>query len=117
MAFNPVPDTPLENLAPESPVREQRLYQAAFLLRDYGFGMEEMPLDANGNLPLQTDPKTAWAQSILADRPVEINRASHQELLRVPGIGPKGAQAILNSRRERRLQSLSALGKLGIDTA
>lgn len=116
MAFNPVPDTPLENLPPESPVREQRLYQAAFLLRDYGFGMEEMPLDSNGNLPLQTDPKSAWAQSVLADRPVEINCASRQELLRVPGIGPKGAQAILDTRRERRLQSLSALGKLGIDT-
>jgi predicted DNA-binding helix-hairpin-helix protein len=116
MAFNPVPDTPFEDLPPESPVREQRLYQAAFLLRDYGFGMEEMPLDASGNLPLQTDPKTAWAQSALAGRPVEINRASRQELLRVPGIGPKGAQAILNSRWERRLQSLSALGKLGIDT-
>jgi len=117
MAFHPVPDTPLENHPAESPVRENRLYQASFLLRDYGFSMEELPLDAQGNLPLHTDPKTAWAQSILAEQPLEINGAGRQELLRIPGIGPKGAQAILDSRRQGRLRSLSDLGKLGIDTA
>lgn len=116
MAFHPVPDTPLENRPAESPAREQRLYQASFLLRDYGFSMEELPLDAQGNLPLHVDPKTAWAQSILAEQPLEINRASQQELLRIPGIGPKGAQAILASRRLGHLLSLSDLGKLGINT-
>jgi predicted DNA-binding helix-hairpin-helix protein len=117
MAFHPVPDTPLENHPAESPAREHRLYQASFLLRDYGFSMEELPLNTQGNLPLHTDPKTAWAQSILAEQPLEINRASREELLRIPGIGPKGAQAILDSRRQGHLHSLSDLGKLGIDTA
>ena len=83
MAFHPVPDTPLENHPAESPVREHRLYQASFLLRDYGFGMEELPLDASGNLPLHADPKTVWAQSFLAEQPLEINHASRQELLHI----------------------------------
>ncbi len=108
MAFHPVQDTPLENHPAESPIREQRLYQASFLLRDYGFDMED--------LPLHTDPKTAWAQRFLAEQPLEINRASRQELLRIPGIGPKSALAILESRREGRVRSLGALGKMGLDT-
>ena len=76
-------------------MREHRLYQASFLLRDYGFDLEEMPFTRDGNLPLSTDPKLAWAQMNLSEKPVEINRAEKRELLRVPGIGLKGAEAIL----------------------
>jgi len=116
MAFHPISDTPLEDHPAESPVRERRLYQASFLLRDYGFTMEELPLDPEGNLPLQLDPKAAWAKSHLAEQPLEINRANRSELLRIPGIGPKGATAILQARKNGRFRSLSELGRIGIDS-
>jgi len=61
-AFSPIRDTPLENKAATDPLREHRLYQASFLLRDYGFDLEELPFADEGNLPLPTDPKQAWAQ-------------------------------------------------------
>jgi predicted DNA-binding helix-hairpin-helix protein len=113
-AFSPIPDTPLENKTATDPLREHRLYQASFLLRDYGFDLEELPFVDGGNLPLASDPKLAWARQNLSERPVEINRAEKRELLRVPGIGPKGAEAILKARREGSLRDLSYLRKLGI---
>lgn len=113
-AFSPIRDTPLENKAATDPLREHRLYQASFLLRDYGFDLEDLPFVDGGNLPLATDPKLAWAQNNLSERPVEINRADKRELMRIPGIGPKGAEAILRARREGRLRELSNLRKLGI---
>lgn len=113
-AFSPVEDTPLENLPPANPLREHRLYQASFLLRDYGFEMEEMPFDQQGNLPLESDPKLAWARLHLRERPVDVNRADREALLRVPGIGPKGAEAILTARRQRRLRELQELQKIGV---
>jgi predicted DNA-binding helix-hairpin-helix protein len=113
-AFSPVPDTPLENQAPENPWREHRLYQASFLFRDYGFDLEDMPFNPQGNLPLDTDPKLAWAEANLAERPVELNRAERRELLRVPGIGLKGAEAILAARRQGRLRDLRDLQKIGV---
>jgi predicted DNA-binding helix-hairpin-helix protein len=113
-AFSPIPNTPLENKAAVNPLREHRLYQASFLLRDYGFDLEELPFVDDGNLPLASDPKLAWARQNLSERPVDINRAEKRELLRVPGIGPKGAEAILKARREGRLRELSNLRKLGV---
>jgi predicted DNA-binding helix-hairpin-helix protein len=113
-AFSPIRDTPMENKAAVDPMREHRLYQASFLLRDYGFDLEEMPFAQDGNLPLPTDPKLAWAQMNLVERPVEINRAEKRELLRVPGIGLKGAEAILQARRTGKLRDASSLRKLGI---
>ncbi len=116
-AFFPIRDTPMENKAAVDPVREHRLYQASFLLRDYGFDLEEMPFLQNGNLPLPTDPKLAWAEMNLSQRPVEINRADKRELLRVPGIGLKGAEAILQARRAGKLRDITSLRKLGIIVA
>jgi predicted DNA-binding helix-hairpin-helix protein len=113
-AFRPVPDTPMENLPPESKLREHRLYQSSFLIRDYGFDLEELPFAAHGNLPLASDPKLAWADQHLSHQPIEINRASREQLLRIPGIGPQGAAAILINRRQSRLTDLSQLGKMGI---
>ena len=113
-AFSPVRDTPLENKPAVDPLREHRLYQASFLLRDYGFDLEDMPFTGDGNLPLPTDPKLAWAQMNLAQQPVEINGAEKRELLRVPGIGVKGAEAILHARRTGKLRDLISLRKLGI---
>jgi predicted DNA-binding helix-hairpin-helix protein len=113
-AFHPIPNTPLENKAEVDPLREHRLYQASFLLRDYGFDLEELPFGSQGNLPLPSDPKLAWAQVNLAEKPLEINRAERRELLRIPGIGPKSADAILQARRQSKLRDLSVLKKLGI---
>src|SRR5687767_49951 len=115
-AFYPIRDTPMENKAAVDPVREHRLYQASFLLRDYGFDLEEMPFTQAGNLPLSTDPKLAWAEQNLKEKPLEINKAARRELLRIPGIGPKGADAILRARRAGKLRDLAALNKLGIVT-
>ena len=116
-AFHPIRDTPLENQAAVDPLREHRLYQASFLLRDYGFDLEEMPFLQDGNLPLPTDPKLAWAQQNLKEKPLEINKEDRRELLRIPGIGPKNADAILLARRAGKLRDLNALRKLGIVVA
>ncbi len=113
-AFHPVPDTPMENKPAVSPKRELRLYQASFLLRDYGFELEDLPFAADNNLPLETDPKQAWARANLLHAPIEINQAEKRELIKIPGIGLKGADAILRARRIRKLRDLSALRKLGI---
>ncbi len=113
-AFNPITDTPFENKTATDPLREHRLYQASFLLRDYGFDLEDMPFTDNGFLPLHSDPKLAWAQLNLKDQPIEINRAERRDLIRIPGIGPKGVEAILRARKTNRLNDLSALRKLGI---
>ncbi len=115
-AFFPIRDTPMENKAAVNPMREHRLYQASFLLRDYGFDLEDMPFIQDGNLPLATDPKLAWAQQNLKEKPLEINKADRRELLRIPGIGPKGADAILRERRSSKLRDLAGLRKLGIVT-
>jgi predicted DNA-binding helix-hairpin-helix protein len=112
--FNPIPDTPLENQPPTPVIREHRLYQASFLLREYGFELEDLPFEGDGRLPLQVDPKMAWAQRNLSERPIEINQADFSELMRVPGIGSKGAQAILRARRHSKIRDVSALRKLGI---
>ena len=114
--FSPIVDTPLENNPAQNPLRKVRLYQTSFLFRDYDFGLEEMPFDQQGNLPLDMDPKLAWAQANLQHEPVELNRAELQELLRVPGIGPKGSRTILRARRQGRLRELHHLRQLGMAT-
>lgn len=116
MAFSPVLDTPLENAPAENPLRQNRLYQASFLFRDYGFDLEDMPFTEAGNLPLDTDPKLAWAQAVLREQPVEVNRAEREELLRVPGIGPKGADTILAARRRGKLREVTDLQAIGVQT-
>lgn len=113
--FGPIRDTPFEDRPAVNPWREHRLYQASFLLRDYGFELEDMPFMGEGQLPLETDPKQAWARAHLAEAPLEINQADRNALLRIPGIGPKGAQAILAARRGGgRLKSVDDLKALGV---
>jgi predicted DNA-binding helix-hairpin-helix protein len=112
--FNPVPHTPLEDQPPTPVIREHRLYQASFLLRDYGFDIEEMPFESDGRLPIQTDPKLVWAQKHLSENPIEVNRAGYQTLIRVPGIGIKGARAILLARRQAKIRDVTGLKKIGL---
>ncbi|MBA3868142.1 MAG: radical SAM protein [Anaerolineae bacterium] len=113
-AFNPVIDTPFENLPSTLPVREFRLYQSSFLLRDYGWSVEELPFEQSGNLRLDVDPKRAWAEAHLSHAPIEIMRATREQLMRIPGIGPKAADSILKARRSGHLTDLSHLRALGI---
>jgi len=113
--FDPVEDTPLENLPPTPVIREHRLYQSSYLLRDYGFDLEELPFDPGGNLPTNIDPKLAWANTHLSEQPIDLNLADHRELLRVPGIGPKSATAIIKARKISRLHEINDLVKIGIN--
>lgn len=114
-AFHPIEGTPFENLPPAPLQRQNRLYQASFLLRDYGFDLEELPFEGDGNLPQDTDPKSAWARLNLNGAPLEINHAERRELLRLPGIGPKGADAILTARRKGKLRSVEDVRRLGVN--
>jgi predicted DNA-binding helix-hairpin-helix protein len=114
-SFSPIINTPLENVPPGSPVREHRLYEASFLLRDYGFCMEELPFDSYGHLPLDVDPKYAWAKQNLIEHPVEINRADKRMLLRIPGIGPKIANSILTARINNKFFHPEELSMFGVD--
>ena len=113
--FSPVIQTPFENLPATDPLREHRLYQASFLLRDYGWKVEDLPFLTDGNMQLDMDPKRAWAERYLREAPIEIMKASRQQLMRVPGIGPVGADTILKARRLGRLSDLSHLRQLNIN--
>jgi predicted DNA-binding helix-hairpin-helix protein len=113
-AFNPVIDTPFENLPAVDPLREHRLYQSSFLLRDYGWDVEELPFQGVGNLRLDVDPKQAWADIHLIDSPIDVMKAERETLLRIPGIGPIGVDAIIKSRRKGQLSELIHLRQIGI---
>jgi putative DNA modification/repair radical SAM protein len=99
-AFSPIPDasSKLPLVAPPL-VREHRLYQADWLLRFYGFGVEELTTGAEPNLDLQLDPKLAWALRHREHFPVNLNTAPRPLLLRVPGLGVKTVDKILAARR------------------
>ena len=115
-AFQPVADTPLDGLAPTPLVRENRLYQTDWLLRKYGFSYDELIFNSNGNLPTESDPKTIWAAHHPEKFPIDLNRASKEELLRIPGIGPISAQRILEIRRGSKLGGIEDLARVGADT-
>ncbi len=113
-AFGPVPGTPFENLPATEAIREFRLYQSSFLLRDYRWDVEELPFLGDGNLRTDVDPKQAWADEHLLQQPLEIMRAGREQLLRVPGIGPIGVNKILSARRRGTLSELLHLKQIGI---
>ncbi len=113
-AFSPVPGTPFEHLPPAEAIREFRLYQSSFLLRDYRWDVEELPFQGDGNLPHNIDPKQAWADENLVHQPIDLMLAERDQLLRVPGIGPVSANKILMARRRGRLRELVHLKQVGI---
>ena len=94
-------------------VRENRLYQADWLMRFYHFSVEEIVDDQHTHLDLEIDPKLAWALRHPEFFPVDINHADYEQLLRVPGLGTKSAWLIVNSRRYSRLTSYD-LKKMGV---
>ena len=114
-AFSPIPDAS-KNLPLIKPplMREHRLYQADWLYRFYGFGIEEITeSQPDGMLDLKLDPKLAWALANRHRFPVDINTGEREMLLRVPGLGTKAVKAILSARRYRRLR-LADLARLHV---
>lgn len=114
-AFRPVLGSRLEDMRPAPPMREHRLYQSDWLLREYRFSLAEveLALKVDGNLPLSKDPKLLIAARQPWLFPVDVNRAAYGELLRVPGIGPLSARRIIQVRREHAIGTPEELRKLG----
>jgi predicted DNA-binding helix-hairpin-helix protein len=113
-AFSPIWGTPFENLPKVEAIRERRLYQASFLLRDYAWDVEELPFVNSGNLRSDIDPKLAWAEIHLRHNPIDVMSADRQQLLRLPNIGPKTADAILKARKQSHLRDFGQLARLGV---
>ncbi|MBD63724.1 MAG: putative DNA modification/repair radical SAM protein [Halobacteriovoraceae bacterium] len=112
-SYSPIPfaDAILPSLKP-SLKRENRLYQADWLIRFYGFDSNELFANSDHNLPLDLDPKTVWALNNRHYFPININTANREEILRIPGVGVRSVQKILQLRRSQkiRVQDLKRLG-------
>ncbi|MCS7279175.1 MAG: putative DNA modification/repair radical SAM protein [Thermodesulfobacteriaceae bacterium] len=105
-------DTDLPAIKEPPFLREHRLYQADWLLRFYGFKVDEL-FEESENLPLEVDPKLFWALRHLEFFPVELSKADYYELLRVPGIGPLSAKKIIQAKKYGELSEIT-LKKLGV---
>ena len=114
--FRPVRHTPLEEHPATPLAREHRLYQVDWLKRIYHFSNQELELAFNkdGFLPLDADPKTAIAVENLDAFPIELNSATREQLLRVPGVGPTSVQRILQARRQHSVDSWRDLQTMGV---
>ncbi len=118
-AFSPIPDASAVLPLQRPPLmREHRLYQSDWMMRFYGFSPAEVvsAAGADGNLPLDMDPKLAWALKFREQFPVDVNRAPREQLLRVPGLGVKAVDRILSARRLRRLR-LEDVARLTVSIA
>ncbi|NCP11757.1 MAG: putative DNA modification/repair radical SAM protein [Sphingomonadales bacterium] len=119
-AFSPIPDASSVLPLKRPPLmREHRLYQSDWLMRFYGFAAHEIvgaTDTATGMLPLDIDPKLAWALQHRAQFPIDINRASKSMLLRVPGLGVRAVQGIVSARRWRMLR-LDDVARLTVSVA
>ncbi|WP_409319036.1 putative DNA modification/repair radical SAM protein [Pseudomonas sp. KCJK9016] len=103
-AFSPIPDSPKSvPLAAPPLMREHRLYQADFLLRSYGYSAGEL-LKGPGNLALDIDPKLAWALQNREVFPLDLNRAEPALISRIPGIGLRTTERLVELRRQRRIR-------------
>lgn len=112
-AFQPIAGTPLDGRPPTPTWREHRLYQSDWLMRFYGFTFTDLVFDPAGNLPREADPKQIYARAHPERYPVEVNRASREELLRVPGLGPRSVTRLVEWRRQGALRDLADLRKAG----
>ncbi|HTI31282.1 MAG TPA: putative DNA modification/repair radical SAM protein [Sphingomonas sp.] len=117
-AFSPIPDASAVLPLKRPPLmREHRLYQSDWLMRFYGFAPKEVVAATDdGMLPLDIDPKLAWALKFRESFPVDVNRAPREMLWRVPGLGTKAVKAILQIRRHRKLR-LDDLARLTVSVA
>jgi putative DNA modification/repair radical SAM protein len=105
-AYSPIPHADTR-LPPQTPplIREHRLYQADWLLRFYGFELDELVGPTRPNLDLEIDPKLAWALEHREQFPVDVNSAPREMLLRIPGLGVRTVDRIIRSRRHHRLRA------------
>jgi putative DNA modification/repair radical SAM protein len=94
-------------------IRENRLYQTDWLMRFYGFNVNELLNDANPHLDIDIDPKLSWALRNLQHFPVDINVANYKMILRIPGIGVSSAKKIVQARKFGRLR-IDQLKKIGV---
>lgn len=101
-AYMPIGTSSLLPVKPPDMLRENRLYQADWLLRFYGFDIEEL-VESSSNLPVDVDPKCAWALNNPQYFPIEISSATYAQLLRVPGVGVKSAWRIIQARKSAKL--------------
>jgi putative DNA modification/repair radical SAM protein len=117
-AFSPIPDASAVLPLQRPPLmREHRLYQSDWLMRFYGFKPKEVvAATEDGMLPLDIDPKMAWALKFRQSFPVDVNRASKDQLLRVPGLGTRAVKRILQTRRWRMLR-LDDVARLTVSIA
>jgi putative DNA modification/repair radical SAM protein len=118
-AFSPIPDASAVLPLKRPPlIREHRLYQSDWLMRFYGYspGEVQQAAGADGMLPLDIDPKLAWALKFRERFPVDVNKAPREALLRVPGLGVRAVGAILASRRHRTLR-LEDVARLTVSIA
>ena len=118
-AFSPIPDASAVLPLKRPPLmREHRLYQSDWLMRFYGYAADELGKVAgqDGMLPLDIDPKLAWALNVRDFFPVDVNRASREQLLRIPGLGTKAVAAILRARSQQRLR-LADVARLTVSIA
>lgn len=109
-AFEPIKNTPLENRPAESRWREYRLYQCSFLLQKYSYHAKDFVFDGSDKLPVNQDPKFLIAKQ--NEFRVDVNDASHEQLIKVPGIGLQTAKNILKNRPFKNFQQLKQLGVL-----
>lgn len=113
-AFVPVPTTKLLKDVARAPLkREHRIYQADFLMRFYYFKADDILSNVNPYFNEKLDPKANWAVNNMGLFPIEINTASYEELLKIPGVGPGSAKKIVNARRLCRL-TYEDISKMGI---
>lgn len=118
-AFSPIPDASAVLPLVRPPLmREHRLYQADWMMRFYGFSSREVAAaaDEGGSLPLDVDPKLAWALKHRDFFPLDVNRAPREALLRIPGLGVRAIERILAARVHRRLR-LADLARLTVSIA
>jgi putative DNA modification/repair radical SAM protein len=118
-AFSPIPSASAVLPLKRPPLmREHRLYQSDWLMRFYGYSPKEVvaATDADGMLPLDIDPKLAWALKFRERFPVDLNRAPKEMMLRVPGLGTKAVARILSSRRWRAI-TLADVARLTVSIA
>ena len=107
-------DTRMPILGTQPPLlRENRLYQTDWLMRFYGFKVQEILNDANPNLDVDIDPKLSWAIRNMQHFPVDINKADYKMILRIPGIGVMSAQKIVQARKFGKLR-IDQLKKIGV---
>jgi putative DNA modification/repair radical SAM protein len=111
-AFSPIPDSSkLLPLQAAPLMREHRLYQADWLMRFYGFDVQEIFAQSDGMLDLDVDPKLSWALKHRDQFPIDLNRAAREQLLRVPGLGTRSVDRIIVARavQKVRLEDLQRL--------